>query len=1152
MADKSLKSSSEEILDSNFSGRVVMTFSTTLLSVKSTLRSLMLLTMAIILSEYCLMVSDSFILKFSKSLLRLITCCCLVFSVPINSSFSFSQACFGESQAMMRVNITSETPFCKQAIPLCFLARSSACCLICAMVGLALNGGGSASFSITLQRSSTAFQIVACLQQLVHMMDATLLVSLLQPAPETFDLFDDIILMAKGKILYHGPRDHILDFFKNCGFRCPPRKAVVSKQDQAQYWYNTKLPYSYFSVDVFSRKFKASSLGKKIDEDLLEPYDKSQCHKDALSFTKACMSRELLLFRRNSIFYVFKITQLVIVACVTMTVFYKTRMDIDIVHANYYLAALFYTLMILVVDELPEVYMTISRLQGFYKQKMLCFYPAWAYAIPAVIVKLPMPFLQSLIWISITYSVMGYTPEVSRFFRQFVTFVVVQLAGISLFRFVASVFQNFHFAVAASGLIIFLHYLFCGFVIPRPSWPGWMKWLFWVSPMSYAEIALSGKELLAPRWQQMLTLRTTIGQATLESRGLNFDQASFWIAIATLFGFTMVQNIGFTLALGFLKAPGWSRVIISREKLSKRQKEDSTGGEDMENGSSHINSNGRMVLPFEPLTLTFQDVQYYIDTPLEMRKKGYTERKLPGILTALMGTSGAGKTTLLDVLAEIKVGGYRKVQETFARISGYCEQNDIHSPQITVEESLIFSASLRLPSHIDSKTKAEFVKEVLEIVELNDVKDALVGIPGLSGLSTAQRKRLTIAVELAANPSVIFMDELTTSLDARAAAIVMRAVKNVADTGRTIICTIHQLSIDIFETFDELILLKTGGSLIYFGPLGEHSCKVIQYLEGIPGMPKIKDNINPATWMLEVTSPFVETELGADFSKIYKKSTLYENNKELVRQLSDPPPGSRDLHFETKFSQSCWGQFNSCLWKLHLAYWRSPSYNLTRLLQTVILSLALGLVFWNQGQKINNQQNVFNVFGSMYAALLFLGMNSSSSVQPFVATERVVMYRERFAGMYSSWAYALAQVTIEVPYLFIQALVFEAITYPMIGYYGSPYKLLKKLEHTIGTRKEKEEIGQAPRHQIPKWWVWLYYLMPLSWTLNCLLTSQYGDVNDEIMVFGEAKTVASLLENYFGFHHDRLPITAILLASYSLIFATLFAFFLSHLNFERR
>lgn len=76
--------------------------------------------------------------------------------------------------------------------------------------------------------------------------------------------------------------------------------------------------------------------------------------------------------------------------------------------------------------------------------------------------------------------------------------------------------------------------------------------------------------------------------------------------------------------------------------------------------------------------------------------------------------------------------------------------------------------------------------------------------------------------------------------------------------------------------------------------------------------------------------------------------------------------------------------------------------------------------------------------------------------------------------------------------------------------------------------------------------------MPTSWTLNCLLTSQYGDVNDEIMVFGQAKTVASLLEDYFGFHHDRLAITAIFLIIFPLIFAFLFAFFITRLNFERR
>ena len=98
----------------------------------------------------------------------------------------------------------------------------------------------------------------------------------------------------------------------------------------------------------------------------------------------------------------------------------------------------------------------------------------------------------------------------------------------------------------------------------------------------------------------------------------------------------------------------------------------------------------------------------------------------------------------------------------------------------------------------------EFVEEVMSLVELDTLRHALVGLPGSSGLSTEQRKRLTIVVELVANPSIIFMDEPTSGLDARAAAIVMRTVRNTVDTGRTVVCTIHQPSIDIFEAFDEV------------------------------------------------------------------------------------------------------------------------------------------------------------------------------------------------------------------------------------------------------------------------------------------------------------------------------------------------------------
>ena len=95
--------------------------------------------------------------------------------------------------------------------------------------------------------------------------------------------------------------------------------------------------------------------------------------------------------------------------------------------------------------------------------------------------------------------------------------------------------------------------------------------------------------------------------------------------------------------------------------------------------------------------------------------KGASGAFRPGVLTALMGVSGAGKTTLMDVLAgrktggyiegDIKISGYQKKQETFARISGYCEQNDIHSPHVTVYESLLYSAWLRLPPGVNSETR---------------------------------------------------------------------------------------------------------------------------------------------------------------------------------------------------------------------------------------------------------------------------------------------------------------------------------------------------------------------------------------------------------------------------------------------------------------
>ncbi|XP_052135271.1 ABC transporter G family member 41-like [Oryza glaberrima] len=1079
--------------------------------------------------------------------------------------------------------------------------------------------------------SSTTFQIVSCLQQLCHISESTILVSLLQPAPETYELFDDIILMAEGKIVYHGSKSCILSFFESCGFKCPQRKGaadflqeVLSKKDQQQYWNRSEETYKFVTVDHFCEKFKASQDGQNFAEELSVPYDKSKGHKNALSFNiyslskwdllKACFAREILLMRRNAFIYITKAVQLGILAIITGTVFLRTHMRVDRAHADYYMGSLFYALLLLLVNGFPELAMAVSRLPVFYKQRGYYFYPAWAYAIPAFILKIPVSLVESIAWTSISYYLIGYTPEASRFFRQLFILFLVHTGALSLFRCVASYFQTMVASTVGGTMSFLVILLFGGFIIPRSSMPNWLKWGFWISPLSYAEIGLTGNEFLAPRWLRITVTDVTLGRKILMDRGLDFSSYFYWISVGALFGFVFLFNVGFAIGLTIKKPIGTSRAIISRDKLAPPHGSGKDMSKYMDNKMPKLqagnalapNKTRRMVLPFTPLTISFQNVNYYVDTPAEMREQGYMDRKLqllhnitgafqPGVLSALMGVTGAGKTTLLDVLAgrktggyidgDIRVGGYPKIQETFARISGYCEQIDVHSPQVTVGESVAYSAWLRLPTEIDSKTRKEFVNEVLRTTELDEIRDSLVGLPGVSGLSTEQRKRLTIAVELVSNPSIIFMDEPTSGLDARAAAIVMRAVKNVAETGRTVVCTIHQPSIEIFEAFNELMLMKRGGELIYAGPLGQHSCNIIQYFQAIPGVPKIKDNYNPSTWMLEVTSTSMEARLGVDFAQIYRESSMFQDKDTLVKCLSKPPVGTSDLHFQTRFPQKFGEQLKACLWKQCLSYWRSPSYNMVRILFTTISCIIFGALFWQKGdiKNINDQQGIFTIMGCMYGATVFAGINNCQLVMPFVSIERSVVYRERFAGMYSLWAYSLAQVAMEIPYVMVQIVLFMFIAYPMIGYAWTPVKFFWFVYTMVCTLLYFLYIGMmivsltpniqvasilasmfytvqnlmsgfiVPAPQIPRWWIWLYYASPLSWTLNVFFTTQFGDEHEkEIIVFGETKSIATFINDYFSFRRDLLPLAAIMLAMFPAMFAILFSLSISKLNFQRR
>ncbi|RXH76245.1 hypothetical protein DVH24_019133 [Malus domestica] len=577
--------------------------------------------------------------------------------------------------------------------------------------------------------SSTTFQICRYTRQLVHIMDVTMVISLLQPAPETFELFDDLILLSEGQIVYQGPRESVLEFFEHVGFKCPERKGVAdflqevtSKKDQEQYWLKKSQPYRYISVPEFVEAFSSFRSGQQLAADLGVPYDKSRAHPAALvtdkygisnwEVFKACFSREWLLMKRNSFVYIFKTTQIAIMSLIAFTVFLRTEMPVGTIqNGGKFFGALFFSLINVMLNGMAELGMTVFRLPVFYKQRDFLFYPAWAFGLPIWVLRIPLSFVESGIWIILTYYTIGFAPSASRFFKQFLAFFGIHQMALSLFRLIAALGRTQVVASTLGTFTLLMAFVLGGFIVAKNDLEPWMLWGYYISPMMYGQNAIVMNEFLDKRWSAPNTdpriNATTVGKVLLKSRGFFTDEYWFWICIGALFGFSLLFNILFIAALTFLNPLGDAKAVIADdESEGKRSK--------------------------------------------------------------------------------------------------------------------------------------------------------------------------SLTVELVADPSIIFMDEPTSGLDARAAAIVMRTVRNTVDTGRTVVCTIHQPSIDIFESFDELLLMKRGGQVIYAGPLSRHSHKLVEYFEAIPGVPKIKDGYNPATWMLEVTAPAVETQLDVDFADIYQNSSLYQ------------------------------------------------------------------------------------------------------------------------------------------------------------------------------------------------------------------------------------------------------------------------------------
>ncbi|KAF5379888.1 hypothetical protein D9757_007190 [Collybiopsis confluens] len=229
-----------------------------------------------------------------------------------------------------------------------------------------------------------------------------------------------------------------------------------------------------------------------------------------------------------------------------------------------------------------------------------------------------------------------------------------------------------------------------------------------------------------------------------------------------------------------------------------------------------------------------------------------------GSLCAIMGGSGSGKTTLLNILSHHMRGSnmvlsgsvlYNGSPSLSSVTSAYVMQMDMLLPSLTVRETLLYAAALRLPSDTAEIERRNLVEEIILELGLKDCANTQVG-DGAShrGCSGGERRRVSIGVQMLSNPSVLFLDEITTGLDATSAYQLIKMLKSLSSKGRLIILTIHQPRHDIFFLFDHITLLSQGFA-VYSGPTSE---SVSWFQRLVPGA--FSEQLNPADYLIGVAA----------------------------------------------------------------------------------------------------------------------------------------------------------------------------------------------------------------------------------------------------------------------------------------------------------
>ena len=447
-------------------------------------------------------------------------------------------------------------------------------------------------------------------------------------------------------------------------------------------------------------------------------------------------------------------------------------------------------------------------------------------------------------------------------------------------------------------------------------------------------------------------------------------------------------------------------------------------------------------ISYEVIDLDFK----FPNGAIGLRNISFTEGH--GKLIGIMGASGAGKTTLLNVLCglekpskgEVLINGVNlhTEKEKLEGVIGYIPQDDLLIEELTVFENLYYNAKLCFRDKSEDELVA-LVDKTLHNLGLFDRKNLIVGSPLNKSISGGQRKRLNIALELLREPSILFVDEPTSGLSSSDSENVMDLLRELVLKGKLIFVVIHQPSSDIYKMFDKMIILDTGGYLIYYG----NPVEAVMYFKRIDaqinsdvGECPVCGNVNPEL-IFNIIEARVVDEFGRytdkrkvtppEWEDFYLKNFV-EEPQDLIR---DDPPKALNIPGWIK-------QMRIYTVRDFFSKISNKQYLLLTMLEAPVLGFILAFVIRYIADPMSNtyifreNENIpIFIFMSLIVAL-FLGLIVSAEE---IFRDRKILKREAFLNLSKS-SYLISKVFILIAISAIQSLLFVLIANTILDVKG--------------------------------------------------------------------------------------------------------------------